>query len=48
MLIVEQNVRMAHLAADRAYVMSGGRMELEGAARDLAGRDDIRKAYLGA
>jgi branched-chain amino acid transport system ATP-binding protein len=48
MLIVEQNVRMALMAADRAYVMSGGRMELEGAARDLAGRDDIRKAYLGA
>lgn len=47
MLIVEQNVRMALAVSDRAFVMSGGAVVLEGAARELADRDDIRRTYLG-
>lgn len=48
MLIVEQNVRMALAVSDYAFVMSGGKISLEGDARTLAARDDIRKTYLGA
>jgi branched-chain amino acid transport system ATP-binding protein len=48
MLLVEQNVRMALAVSDYAYVMSEGRVSMEGDARELAGRDDIRRAYLGA
>ena len=40
--------RLAERRAQRAGTLSGGRMDLEGAAGDLAGRDEIRKAYLGA
>ncbi|MCX6339102.1 MAG: ABC transporter ATP-binding protein [Candidatus Aureabacteria bacterium] len=48
MLMVEQNVRMALAVSDYAYVMSEGRVSMEGNARELAERDDIRRAYLGA
>lgn len=48
MLIVEQNVRMALAVSDYAFVMSGGKVRLEGEARELAARDDVRKTYLGA
>lgn len=48
MLIVEQNVRMALAVSDYAFVMSEGKVRLEGDARELAARDDVRKAYLGA
>ena len=34
-LIVEQDAALALRMADRAYVMEGGRIALEGAARDL-------------
>ncbi len=46
-LLVEQNVAQALQVADRAYVLENGRIVLEGAARDLLGRDDVRRAYLG-
>jgi branched-chain amino acid transport system ATP-binding protein len=46
-LLVEQNVAQALQVADRAYVLENGRIVLEGAGRDLLGRDDVRRAYLG-
>ena len=47
MLVVEQNANMALSIADRGYVLSTGRLVLEGRARELAEHEDLRKAYLG-
>ena len=47
MLIVEQNANMALSIADRGYVLSTGRIVLEGKAAELLQNDDLRKAYLG-
>ena len=46
-LMVEQNAYMALQLATRAYVMETGRIVLEGAARDLAEDEHVKKAYLG-
>ena len=47
-LLVEQNVLKALEVADRAYVLSHGRLVLEGAAQDLRGRPELlRSSYLG-
>lgn len=46
-LLVEQNANMALSISDRAYVLETGKIVMEGAASDLMGNDDIRKAYLG-
>ena len=46
-LLVEQNVPAALSLAHRAYVMEGGRIAREGAAADLLGDPDVRRAYLG-
>jgi branched-chain amino acid transport system ATP-binding protein len=46
-LLVEQNVQMALAVSDYGYVLSQGRTELEGAARELASSDHVRAAYLG-
>jgi branched-chain amino acid transport system ATP-binding protein len=47
-LFVEQHVQLALEVADRAYVLSHGRLVLEGAARELRGRRDLlRSSYLG-
>lgn len=46
-LLVEQNVSMAMELATRAYVLEEGRIVMEGPARDLMQRPEIRKAYLG-
>jgi branched-chain amino acid transport system ATP-binding protein len=47
MLVVEQNANMALSIADRGYVLSTGRLVLEGPAEDLLAHEDLRKAYLG-
>jgi branched-chain amino acid transport system ATP-binding protein len=47
MLVVEQNANMALSIADRGYVLSTGRVVLEGKAADLLENEDLRKAYLG-
>jgi branched-chain amino acid transport system ATP-binding protein len=47
MLVVEQNANMALSIADRGYVLSTGRLVLEGPARELLAHEDLRKAYLG-
>jgi len=46
-LVVEQNANVSLSIADRGYVLSTGRVVLEGKAGDLAENDDLRKAYLG-
>jgi branched-chain amino acid transport system ATP-binding protein len=47
MLVVEQNANMALSIADRGYVLSTGRLVLEGPASELLEHEDLRKAYLG-
>ena len=47
MLVVEQNANMALSIADRGYVLSTGRLVLEGPAGELLEHEDLRKAYLG-
>jgi branched-chain amino acid transport system ATP-binding protein len=47
MLIVEQNANVSLSIADRGYVLSTGRIVLEGKAADLLEDADLRKAYLG-
>lgn len=46
-LLVEQNARMALQIAERAYVLETGRIVLEGPAKELSRREEVKKAYLG-
>ena len=46
-LIVEQNVRMALLLAEYAYVVRDGVIHVEGDSRKLIDDDSVRLAYLG-
>ena len=47
MLVVEQNANVSLSIADRGYVLSTGRVVLEGRAAALLENEDLRKAYLG-
>ena len=47
MLVVEQNANVSLSIADRGYVLSTGRVVLEGKAAELLEHEDLRKAYLG-
>ncbi|MBC7392522.1 MAG: ABC transporter ATP-binding protein [Variovorax sp.] len=47
-LLVEQNVGMALAVADRGAVLEEGRIVASGTPTELAGRPEIRRAYLGA
>jgi branched-chain amino acid transport system ATP-binding protein len=47
MLVVEQNANIALSIADRGYVLSTGRLVLQGRAKELLAHEDLRKAYLG-
>ncbi len=47
MLLVEQNVQMALAMSDYAYVMSNGRIEIEGTAKEVREMSSVRTAYLG-
>ena len=47
-LVVEQNANMSLSIADRGYVLSTGRVVLDGrAARRCSANEELRKAYLG-
>jgi branched-chain amino acid transport system ATP-binding protein len=46
-LVVEQNANVSLSIADRGYVLSTGRLVLEGKAKDLLEDEGLRKAYLG-
>jgi branched-chain amino acid transport system ATP-binding protein len=47
LLIVEQNANVSLSIADRGYVLSTGRIVLEGKASELLRHEELRKAYLG-
>jgi branched-chain amino acid transport system ATP-binding protein len=47
MLLVEQNVHMALSISDYAYVLSEGRVTIEGPADEVVRNEDVQKAYLG-
>ena len=47
MLVVEQNANVSLSIADRGYVLSTGRVVLEGKADELLENEELRKAYLG-
>ena len=46
-LIIEQNVRMALLLADYAYIIRDGNIHLQGKASELVNDDRVRLSYLG-
>ena len=46
-LVVEQNANVSLSIADRGYVLSTGRLVLEGKAAELREDEGLRKAYLG-
>jgi branched-chain amino acid transport system ATP-binding protein len=46
-LVVEQNANVSLSIADRGYVLSTGRLVLEGPASELLEHEELRKAYLG-
>ena len=46
-LLVEQNAEKALKVADRAYVLENGEIRYSGTGAELAGSEDIKKAYLG-
>ncbi len=47
LLVVEQSMKRALKLADRVYVMRSGRVVLEGASAELAGRSDLESIYFG-
>lgn len=46
-LLVEQNTNIALSISDRAYVLSEGRITMQGKGQSLLHDDRVRKAYLG-
>ena len=46
-LIVEQNIRQVLRIVDRAYLLEVGRLKASGTADELAGNEEIRRAYIG-
>jgi branched-chain amino acid transport system ATP-binding protein len=47
-LLAEQNAYAALKIANRAYVIEGGRIVMEGDRDSLLGNEMVRKAYIGA
>lgn len=47
LLLVEQNAKLALQTCQRAYVIDGGRIALEGQADELLHNERVQKAYLG-
>jgi len=47
LLVVEQNANVSLSIADRGYVLSTGRVVLEGKADELIQHEELRMAYLG-
>jgi branched-chain amino acid transport system ATP-binding protein len=46
-LLIEQNARLALQASDRAYVLSNGKVVMEGTGKELLENDQMLSAYLG-
>ena len=47
LFLVEQNVQLALAVSDYGFVLSQGKIDLEGPSRDLINNENIRAAYLG-
>jgi len=47
LLLVEQNARLALQTCQRAYVIDGGKIALEGPAHELLHNEQVQRAYLG-
>ncbi len=47
MVLVEQNTHLSLAISDYAYVLSSGRIEIEGEAREVMKIESVKKAYLG-
>ena len=47
LFLVEQNVQLALAVSDYGFVLSQGKVDLEGPSRDLINNEHIRAAYLG-
>ena len=47
-LLAEQNAYAALEIAHRGYVLEGGRVVLNGSAKELMEHDEVRRAYMGA
>ncbi|MGH8350412.1 MAG: ABC transporter ATP-binding protein [Pseudomonas sp.] len=47
LLLVEQNAKLALQTCQRAYVIDGGRIALEGQAEELLHNEQVQKTYLG-
>ena len=46
-VLVEQNVHLALALSDYTYVVTEGRVTVEGVSREVANLDEVRRAYLG-
>ncbi len=46
-LIVEQNIQQVLRVVNRAYLLEVGKIKLSGAASELLGSEDLRRAYIG-
>jgi len=46
-ILVEQNVHLALALSDYTYVLAEGRVTIEGESSQVAGMDEVRRAYLG-
>lgn len=46
-LMVEQNVKQTLAICDRAYVLTNGRIVLEGTGTELLNNEDVKEAFLG-
>lgn len=46
-LITDHNVRDTLDVVDRAYILHGGQVLMEGAPQDIVGNSDVRRVYLG-
>jgi branched-chain amino acid transport system ATP-binding protein len=46
-VLVEQNVHLALALSDYTYVFAEGRVDMEGDSREVANKDEVRRAYLG-
>ena len=46
-VLVEQNVHLALALSDYTYVLAEGRVHIQGDSHEVAGMDEVRRAYLG-
>jgi branched-chain amino acid transport system ATP-binding protein len=46
-VLVEQNVQLALALSDYTYVLAEGRIQIQGNSQQVAGMEEVRRAYLG-